>query len=162
MEGRGGLGVAMGVGGVFVSTALRPKGLFRPTHLQPPVVKQLLEHRIGQQAQFLRPHLQGHMAIAQVISRLQQLQGAPGPHHQERFGRRLHLHESHPILLGEPFPRLQGRPPGELQEQILAAAASPMPPQAGAVLGAEGQAQGGVGTLGWGGHAKTPVEHQGW
>ena len=153
--------MVMGMGGMAVGAALRLKGLLHPLHLQPPMAEQLLQHWIGQQAQAVRPQLQSHMAIAQVIGGLQQLQGAPGPHHQEGFRRGHHLHQGHPILLGEPFPRLQGRPPGELQKQILPAAAAPMAPQAGALLGGEGQAQGGSGAGLRPGDTKSPVEHQG-
>ena len=133
-----GVGLGMGVVNRPIGAHLWLEGLLGAAHLQPPLKEQLLQHRIRQQSQVIRVQLQSHVAVAQVIRRLQQGQGLVRPHHQKRFRRWLHLHQGQAILLGEPFPRLQGLPPRQLQQEISAAAAESMAPKASALLGGEG------------------------
>jgi hypothetical protein len=59
---------------------------------QTAVMQEMGQHRIIQQSQFASPHFQGDMAIAQVISRLQQIQRLLSADPQQRLRRCLHLH----------------------------------------------------------------------
>ena len=68
------------------------------------------------------------MAIAQVISRLQQLQGRPGTDPEQRFRRGDHLHRRTPAGPAEPLTRLQRFAPIQLQEQFLATDSAPLAP----------------------------------
>jgi hypothetical protein len=57
------------------------------------LAQQIGEHRILQDAQLAGAQLHRHMAVAQVIGRLQQGQGVGATHQQQRFRRRFHPHQ---------------------------------------------------------------------
>ena len=81
------------------------------------------------------------MAIAQVIGRLQQLQGRPGTDPEQRFRRRDHLHHRPAAGPAQPLTGLQRFAPIQLQEQFLATDSAPLAPQAAAFIGRKGQRQ---------------------
>ena len=68
------------------------------------------------------------MAIAQVICRLQQLQGRLGTDPEQRFRRRDHLHRRTTTGPAQPLTGLQRFAPIQLQEQFLAAETAPLAP----------------------------------
>lgn len=69
--------------------------------LQSPLAQHLLQHRIRQQTQFLGVHLQRHVAIPQVIRRLQQSQRLRRSDHHHWFWRRGHHHLWCALGIGE-------------------------------------------------------------
>ena len=69
--------VAMTLG---VGAGLGQEGLLAAFELETTVLQQVGQHRIPEQAQFAGAELQGHMAVAEVVSRLQQRQRLGGPH----------------------------------------------------------------------------------
>ncbi len=91
-----------------------------PLHPQAPLPQQILQHWVGQQAHFTIAHLQGHVTIAQVVSRLQQGLWAVRLNPQQRFGRRVHPHPRQAIVSGQPLPRQEGLSPWQLQQEWLA------------------------------------------
>ena len=105
------------------------------------MLQQVGQHRIPEQTEFAGAQLQGHMAVAEVISRLQQRQGLGGPHQQQGFGGGLHPHRRIAGLPEQPLAGAQRFAPLELEQQVATAAALAMAPQAGAVIGREGQPQ---------------------
>ena len=124
-----------GTGGV--GTGLRQEGALAPLQPQPAPLEQIRQHRIIEQAQFLDLDLHRHMAVAQVIGGLQQLQGRGGPHQQQRLRRRRQPHLRTTLAIGQPFVGLQGLAPGQLQQQRLAATTVAQAPQAAALVGCE-------------------------
>ena len=154
-----GLCVAMGLamaGGI--GATLRQEGLSPPLQHQPPTLQQVGQHRILQEAQLPLPHLQRHMAIAEVISGPQQLQSIRRPHQQQGLRRGLHQHPGPALLIAQQFSRGQGLTPGQLQQEGPAAEALTQAPQPGAVVGPEGQTQG---IPGCGSGGKATGEQQG-
>ena len=135
------MGMGMGCGLPGVGARLRLEGRLAPLHHQPPMLQQVGEHRIVAEPQLGGPQLQGHMAIAQVIRGLQQGQGAGGPHQQQRLRSRLHQHQRTVVLRRQPLARAQGLTAGQLQQQGPPAEAVAPSPQAGALLGGQGQPQ---------------------
>ena len=109
--------------------------------LQPPLRQQIGQHRILKQPQLTGAHLQRHMAVAEVISRPQQVEGVAGAHHQQGLGGRLHPHRRIAGRTAEPFARLQRLAALQLQHQITTAGAAAMTPQPEALIGAEAEAQ---------------------
>jgi hypothetical protein len=104
----------MGVARRRVGATLRQEGgqlCFEP---QAPLPQQISEYGIGEQAQLAGPHFKGDMAIAEVISRPQQLQGIGGAHQQQRFGGGFHLHQRWTVVAAEPFAGLERLTAGEL------------------------------------------------
>ena len=73
------MGMAMALPLGRIGAALRQEGSLPMLQMQTPLPQQIGEHRIVEQPQFGRCHLQGDMAIAEVIGRPQQLQGFGGP-----------------------------------------------------------------------------------
>ena len=86
--------------GVVVGTGLGGERCPQQHRGQAPVAQQPLEHRIGQQPQFTGENLQGHMAVAQVVSRLQQGQGVVGLQLQQLLLGRHHPHQRWPRRRG--------------------------------------------------------------
>lgn len=62
--------------------------------------------------------LHRHMAIAEVISRLEQREGIGAAHLHHRLSRRSHLHLNLPIRTGQALAGTQGRTARQLQQQI--------------------------------------------
>ena len=133
-----------------VGAALGKEGGLSLFQLQAPLPQQIGEHGIVKQPQFADRHLQGDMAIAEVISRPQQLQRVGGAHQQQRFSRSYDLHQGWAVVAAEPFAGLERFTTGQLQHQGLAAAAVAPAPQPGAFVGTEGQGPVGLGTVGLG------------
>ena len=127
--------------GFAVGPTLGIKGRHHGLHRQAPVLQKLSQYRILQQPQLIGVDLHRHVAIAQVIGRLQQSQGAVGPHPQQRLRGCLHLHQRLPLGRGQQLAGHQGRPAGQLQQQGPAAAAVAQAPQSRALLRPQGQPQ---------------------
>ena len=62
------------MGMAAVGPTLRLKRSHHALQLQPALAQHRLQHRIGQQAQLIGMQLERHMAIAEVIRRLQERQ----------------------------------------------------------------------------------------
>ena len=124
--------VAMTLG---VGAGLGQEGLLAAFELETTVLQQVGQHRIPEQAQFAGAKLQGHMAVAEVVGRLQQRQRLGGPHQQQGFGGRLHPHRRIAGLPKQPLAGAQWLAPLELEQQVAAAEALTVAPQAGAVIG---------------------------
>ena len=125
-----------------VGPRLRPKGCLNPFHRQAPLAQQIGQHRILQDPQFTRVQFHRHMAVAQVVGRLQQGQGVGAAHLQQRFRRRFHPHQPISRSRGEQLAGLERRAAGQLQHQVPATGADPVAAQAGALVGREQQPQG--------------------
>ena len=76
-----------------VGPRLRLKGRLQWLQRQAPLAQQVGEYRILQDSQFARVQFHRHMAVAEVIGRLQQGQGVGAAHQQQRFRRRLYPHQ---------------------------------------------------------------------
>ena len=76
-----------------VGPGLRFKGRQHGVHRQPPLAQQVGQHRILQDPQLAGMQFHRHMAVAEVIGRLQQGQGVGAAHQQQRFRRRLYPHQ---------------------------------------------------------------------
>ena len=127
---------------------------------QAPVAQQALQHRIRQQPQLSRQDLQGHMAVAQVVSRLHQSQGISSPQPQQVFSGRHHPHQRRPLGRGgQAVTGPQGLAAGQLQQQRQAATAVATATQ----LPPFGRGEGQLGQAGRGrGRGRlTMAEHQG-
>ena len=127
---------------------------------QAPVAQQPLQHRIRQQPQLSRQDLQGHMAVAKVVSRLHQGQGISRPQPQQVFSGRHHPHQRRPLGYGgQAVTGPQGLAAGQLQQQRQAATAvataAQLPPFG------RGEGQLGQAGWGWGWGWPTMAEHQG-
>ncbi len=125
-----------------IRSRLRQERSGERLHAQAPLAQQHLEHRVLQDPQLAGPEFHGHMAVAQVISGLQQGQGIGAAHQQQRFSRRLHDHHGDLGSVAEGLPWQQGAATGKLQQQVPAAGAAAVAPQAAALVGAERQPQG--------------------
>jgi len=124
-----------------IGAGLRQEGGQAALQLQPPLLQQIGQHRILKQPQLPAAHLQSHMAVAEVMSRPQQVEGVAGAHHQQGLSSSLHPHRRIAGAAAKPFawqPRLTAL---QLQHQITAAGAAAMTPQSGSLIGAEGQPQ---------------------
>lgn len=124
-----------------IGAGLRKEGGQAVLQLQPPLLQQIGQHRILKQPQLIGAHLQRHMAVAEVISRPQQVEGGAGAHHQQGLSGRLHPHWRIAGRTAEPFARLQRLAALQLQHQITTAGTTAMSAQPGALIGAEGEAQ---------------------
>jgi len=129
-----GMGMAM-VMALGVGAGFGQEGLLAAFELETTVLQQVGQHRIPEQAQFAGAQLQGHMAVAEVVGRLQQRQRLGGPHQQQGFGGRLHPHRRITGLPEQPLAGAQWLAPLELEQQVAAAAALAVAPQAAAVIG---------------------------
>jgi len=118
-----------------VGAGLGQEGLLAAFELETTVLQQVGQHRIPEQAQFAGAELQGHMAVAEVVGRLQQRQRLGGPHQQQGFGGRLDPHWRIAGLPEQPLAGAQWLAPLELEQQVAAAEALAVAPQAGAVIG---------------------------
>jgi hypothetical protein len=118
-----------------VGAGLGQEGLLAAFELETTVLQQVGQHRIPEQAQFAGAELQGHMAVAEVVSRLQQRHRLGGPHQQQGFGGRLHPHRRIAGLPEQPLAGAQWLAPLELEQQVAAAEALAVAPQAGTVIG---------------------------
>jgi urease accessory protein len=127
----------MVVGVAAVRPGFRMKGAQAMAHLQPALTEQSLQHRVGQQTQFSRTHLQGHVAVAQVVGRPKQIQGFARTHQQQRLRRGLHPSHGQAVLRGQPFTGAQGLAPGQLKQHRAAVPAMAQSPQPGALIGGE-------------------------
>ena len=127
--------------GMAVGPALGIKGRHYGLHRQAPMLQHLRQYRIPQQPHLIGVDLHRHVAIAQVIGRLQQGQRAVGPHPQQRLRGGLHLHQLIPLGRGQQLAGHQGLPPGQLQQKRPAAAAVAQAPQSCALLCPQGQPQ---------------------
>jgi len=124
-----------------IGAGLRQEGGLAVLQLQPPLLQQIGQHRILKQPQLTGAHLHRHMAVAEVISRPQQVEGVAGAHHQQGLNGRLHPHRRIAGRTAEPFARLQRLAALQLQQQITTAGAAAMTPQPEALIGAEAEAQ---------------------
>ena len=124
-----------------VSPSLREEGGLAAFQGEPPLLQQIGQHRILNQPQLTGAHLQGHMAVAEVIGRPQQVEGVAGAHDQQGLSGRLHPNRRRSRLPAEPFARLQRLAALQLQHQIATAGATAMTPQPPALSGAEAEAQ---------------------
>ena len=79
--------------------------------------------------------LQGDMAIAQVISRLQQLQGMRSLHPQQRLRRCRHLHNGRTGLIPQQVTGLERTLTGQLQKHRTTAGGGATAPQHRALFG---------------------------
>ena len=161
------LGVAMGMAismpmaaSCGIGPGLRQEGGLAAFQVEPPLLQQIGQHGILKQPQLTGAHLQRHMAVAEVISRPQQVEGVGGAHHQQELSGRLHPNRRRSRLPAEPFARLQRLAALQLQHQITAADAPAMAAQPGALIGAEGEAQPRLRSAGWG-RAGAPGEGEG-
>jgi len=118
-----------------VGAGLGQEGLLAAFELETTVLQQVGQHRIPEQAQFAGAELQGHMAVAEVVGRLQQRQRLGGPHQQQGFGGRLDPHRRIAGLPEQPLAGAQWLAPLELEQQVAAAEALAVAPQAGTVIG---------------------------
>jgi len=124
-----------------IGAGLRQEGGLAVLQLQPPLLQQIGQHRILKQPQLTGAHLQRHMAVAEVISRPQQVEGVAGAHHQQGLSGRLHQHRRIAGRTAQPFAWLQRLAALQLQHQITTAGATAMTPQPAALSGAEAEAQ---------------------
>ncbi len=132
--------MVVGGAGIVVGTDLG--GERRPQRLggQAPVPQQPLEHRIGKQPQFAGEDLQGHMAVAQVVGRLQQGQGVVGLQPQQLLLGGHHPHQRRALGDGgKPIAGPQGLAAGQLQQQRPTAAGVATAPQLAPFGRGEGQ-----------------------
>ena len=143
-----------------VSPSLRQEGGLAAFQGEPPLLQQIGQHRILKQPQLTGAHLQGYMAVAEVIGRPQQVEGVAGAHHQQGLSGRLHPNRRRSRLPAEPLARLQRLAALQLQHQITAAGAAAMAAQPGALIGAEGEAQPRLRGAGWR-RAGAPGESEG-
>ena len=90
--------------------------------------------------------LKSDMAIAQVICRLQQLQGMRPLHPQQRFRRCRHLHNGQTGLIPQQITRLQRSHTGQLKQHRTTAGGGPTTAQHRALFGCQRQVQGCRGT----------------
>jgi hypothetical protein len=125
-----GMAMALGVG-----AGLGQEGLLAVFKLETTVLQQVGQHRIPEQAQFAGAQLKGHVAVAEVVGRLQQRQRLGGPHQQQGFGGGLDPHRRIAGLPEQPLTGAQWLSPLELEQQVAAAEALAVAPQAGAVIG---------------------------
>ena len=89
----GASGGASGAMRAAVGAGFRQEGLQPLLQMQVrQLAQQIRQHRIVQQPQAVLPHLQGHVAIAEVIGGPQQGQGMALTHQQQGLGGGLHLH----------------------------------------------------------------------
>ena len=86
--------------------------------------------------------LHRHVAIPQVIGRLQEGQGVSAANLHHRLRRRLDLHPPVTVVANQAIPGLQSRATGKLQNEITATATAAMAPQARALISRQGQLQG--------------------
>ena len=101
-----------------------PLGQKRPPAVaqqQAPLLQHRFEHRIPGQQQLMFMELQRHMAIPQVIRRLQQLQRTGRLHPHQILRRSNHLHLDQTGGIGEAFPRTKRSIPRHLQQDVLSA-----------------------------------------
>ena len=150
-----------------IGAALRQEGSLPMLQMQTPLPQQIGEHRIVEQPQFGRCHLQCDMAIAEVICRPQQLQGFGSPNQQQGFRGGFDLHQRRAVVAAQPFPRLKRLTARQLEQQGLTAEAVAQAPQARAFVGAEGKSPARLATCGRGwqtpageaeGRSGSPVE----
>jgi len=111
-----------------VGPGLGLEGLMSLPHLKPPLPQEMLEHGIGEEAQFERAHLQGDMAVAEMVGGPQQGQGLRGAHQEQGLGRRLHPHAGQAVVSSEPLAGAQGLPPRQLEQELLTAATAAQTP----------------------------------
>ena len=136
--------VAVVVAGGAVGACFRQEGSQLAVQGEAPLPQHPFQHRILQQPQLPGLEFQGHMPVAQVVGGLEQGEGVGGGHHQQGFGGGHNLHQGFAFSVAEPFLRLQGLAPGQLQQQIAPADALAQAPQAGALIRGQGQLQGWV------------------
>ena len=105
------------------------------------MLQQISEHAVLQEHQPIGMELHRHVAIAEVISRLQQGQriSAAHLHHWLRSGH--HLHHQRSVLTAQQLTRLQRNSPRQLEQQIPPAGRAAMAAQAGALISRQGQLQ---------------------
>lgn len=143
-----------------VSTGFGLERFVGMVHRQAPLPQQILQHGVGEQPQFPRPHLQGHMTIAQVIGRPQQSQGGVRPDHQQGFGGGVHAHPGEVVAGGQPLSRLERFPTGQLKQKRQATRAVAKSAQSAALLGCEHKHQGVRGVPPGGVEPKTAAQHK--
>jgi hypothetical protein len=129
--------VAMAVAEPGVGAGFRVEASLKTFHAEPPLAQQAGQDAVLQEHQLVGVQLHRHMAVPEVVGRLQQRQGIPCAHTHHRLGCRLHQHQLMPVRSSEPFPGLESLATGELQQEIAAAGATAKAPQAGALIGRE-------------------------
>jgi len=136
-----GVTVAMTVAIPLVGAGLRAERRGEALDLQTPLAQQIGQHGVLQQHQLISVKLHRHMAIAQVISRLQQGEWITRPHAHHRLRRGVHAHQGAAVIAAQQLTRLQGRPPGQLQQHRAATGAAALSTQAGALICRQRQLQ---------------------
>ena len=124
-----------------VGARLRQERLVAALQGQAAPSEKIRQHRILAEAELPLAQLQGHMPIAQVISRLQQGEGCRGARHEQGLRSRLHVHQRTTPLRRQPFAGPQRLTAGKLQQQRPSTTAQPPTAQPGALLGGERQPQ---------------------
>ena len=126
------------MGNALIGTGLRPEGRIETLHLQLPLPQELRQDAVLQEHQAVGMQLHRHVAIPQVISRLQQGQGVSAADLHHRLRRRLDLHPPVTVVADQAIPGLQSRATGKLQHEITATATAAMAPQARALISRQG------------------------
>lgn len=133
--------VPMTVAEPGVGAGFRVEASLEAFHAEPPLAQQAGQDAVLQEHQLVGVQLHRHMAVTEVVRRLQQRQGIPCAHPHHRLRCRLHQHQLMTVRSSEPFPGLESLATGQLQQEITAAGAAAMPPQPGALIGRERQTQ---------------------
>ena len=126
-----------------IGAGLRLKGSLQALHLQAALAQQPSQNAVLQQHQLISVQFHRHMAIAEVVSRLQEGQRLSAADAHHRLGSRHHQHLGGTRGAQQAVAGLQGLTAGQLQQQVTAARTAAMPPQAGALIGRERQLQAG-------------------
>ena len=125
----------------FVGASLRMERQVPQLHAQTPLPQELGENAVLQEHQPIGMELHRHMAITEVIGRLEQGKGIRAAHLQDRFCSGHHLHQERSVFTAQHLTGLQRGTPRQLQQQIATAGAAAMPAQAGALISRQGQLQ---------------------
>ena len=126
---------------VPIGTGLRLKCRLERPDFEPSRAQHLCQNRILKQAQRIVMELKGHMAIAQVISSLEQVQGGACRDQQLALKRRLHHHQRQPLVGRKTFTSMQGTLPRQLQENLTSTGCASTTPQTPAFIRRERQQQ---------------------
>ena len=124
-----------------IGAGLRLKGSIQALHLQAPLAQQLGQNAVLQQHQLVSVQFHRHVAIAEVVSRLQERQRLSAADAHHRLGSRHHQHLGGTRSAQQAVARLQGLTAGQLQQQVTTARTAAMPPQTGALISRERQLQ---------------------
>ena len=125
----------------FISSALWPECLLAAANSKAASHQHRRKHRIIQQQQSIWLQVKSHMAIAEVISSLQQLQRRLSPHLQKLLLGSHHMNKLGILTVGKKITRSQRARPGQLQQDLLTAQRATTTSQRCALLSRERQLQ---------------------